>query len=400
MPVVYELTAELDRPPWKDIGDRTDAAPDAFRRCLVDGGENPRLSQPVGTRKAGHASANDRDAAARAGLRGVGALERSSYRGQSAPRSHARGGAEEFAPRALFRVPPGFCGAGERLARCQPRLLGEPRDADRPRELVEQWVAGHEAPRVRDPDMAYRVARASSIQSGVGSYRVGSDPKSTTPRCGCLTKEIANMDRNTPTIRAVVNKCRTCRRTRRQRRGALTSTCRLLPGCFDHEDKASSDNHLMRIVESVHKEVGDMSALIRWSVLLVVCSVAFGTAVPVDAQQAPPPVITSVQPDLTKGTLKIDGASFPANPEVWLSSLRLTVFMATSSEIESELPPDILPASYLLFVSGGGRNATAATFVVTVGAVGPQGPAGENGPQGIAGPAGPQGPRDQPVRRG
>jgi ABC-type phosphate transport system substrate-binding protein len=84
----------------------------------------------------------------------------------------------------------------------------------------------------------------------------------------------------------------------------------------------------MRIVESVHKEVGDMSALIRWSVLLVVCSVAFRTAVPVDAQQAPPPVITSVQPDLTKGTLKIDGASFPANPEVWLSSLRLTVFMA------------------------------------------------------------------------
>ena len=135
-----------------------------------------------------------------------------------------------------------------------------------------------------------------------------------------------------------------------------------------------------------------MSALIRWSVLLVVFGVAFGTAVPVDAQQAPPPVITSVQPDLTKGTLKIDGASFPASPEVWLSSLRLTVFMATSSEIESELPPDILPASYLLFVRGGGKNAESATFVVTVGAVGPQGPAGDNGPQGIAGPAGPDGP--------
>ena len=31
-----------------------------------------------------------------------------------------------------------------------------------------------------------------------------------------LPKEIANLDRNTPTIRAVVNNCRTCRRTRRQ----------------------------------------------------------------------------------------------------------------------------------------------------------------------------------------
>ena len=135
-----------------------------------------------------------------------------------------------------------------------------------------------------------------------------------------------------------------------------------------------------------------MSASFRWCVLLVVFGLAVGMAAPVDAQQAPPPVITSAQPGLTNGTLKIDGANFPANPEVWLSSLPLTVFMATSSEIEAELPPDIPPASYLLYVRGGSRNATATTFVVTVGAVGPQGPAGENGPQGAAGPTGPQGP--------
>ena len=236
------------------------------------------------------------------------------------------------------------------------------------------------------------VARGIEVSGRTSARTVlSSDPMSTDLSVRCLTGEIANLDRNTPMFRAVANECRMCRRTRPQRRVALTSTCRVLSGYFDHQDKASSDNHLMRIVEGVHKEVGDMSALIRWSVLLVVFGVAFGTAVPVAAQQAPPPVITSVQPDLTKGTLKIDGASLPANPEVWLSSLRLTVFMATSSEIESELPPDILPASYLLFVRGGGKNAVSATFVVTVGAVGPQGPAGENGPQGIAGPAGSDG---------
>ena len=52
------------------------AATDAFRRCLGDGGGNPRLCQAVGTRKAGHASANDRNAAARVGSRGVEELER------------------------------------------------------------------------------------------------------------------------------------------------------------------------------------------------------------------------------------------------------------------------------------------------------------------------------------
>jgi hypothetical protein len=125
-----------------------------------------------------------------------------------------------------------------------------------------------------------------------------------------------------------------------------------------------------------------MSASCRWNVLLVVFVLAIGMAVPVRVQQAPTPVITSVQPDLTKGTLKIDGASFPANPEVFLSTLPLTVFMATSSEIQTDLPADIAQATYLLNVRGAGKNGAYATFVVTIGAVGPQGPPGENGPQG------------------
>ena len=114
--------------------------------------------------------------------------------------------------------------------------------------------------------------------------------------------------------------------------------------------------------------------------------------VPVDAQPANPPVITSVEPDFTTGLLKIDGASLPPSPQVFLSSLPLTVLTATSEEDPTELPATIAPASYRLLVSGSGKNATYTTFIVTIGAVGPQGPAGENGLPGSEGPTGPHGP--------
>jgi Glycine-rich domain/Collagen triple helix repeat (20 copies) len=156
--------------------------------------------------------------------------------------------------------------------------------------------------------------------------------------------------------------------------------------------KASSDKSSDADGRGRPGGVRDMFPSFRWSVLFVVFGLAVGMAVPVEAQPAPPPVITSVQPDLTEGTLTIYGASFPASPEVFLSSLPLTVFSATSSQIETELPADIASASYLLLVRGSGKNATYATFVVTIGAVGLPGPAGENGLPGIEGPPGPQGP--------
>ena len=135
-----------------------------------------------------------------------------------------------------------------------------------------------------------------------------------------------------------------------------------------------------------------MAASFRWGVVLAVLGLATGTAVPLDAQLATPPVITSVHPDVTTGTLTIEGARFPALPAVFLGSLPLTVLTATSSDIVTELPAHMAPASYLLLV-GNGRNAPYATSVVTIGAVGPQGPPGEHGVPGIQGPAGPRGPR-------
>jgi hypothetical protein len=133
-----------------------------------------------------------------------------------------------------------------------------------------------------------------------------------------------------------------------------------------------------------------MSASFRRSVLFLVFGLAVGTAVPVTAQQAAP-VITSVEADFTTDLLKIDGASFPASPQVFLGSLSLTVVSATATAILTELPANLAPASYRLLVISSGKNPPYATSVVTIGAVGPQGPAGENGAPGSAGPAGPQG---------
>ena len=111
----------------------------------------------------------------------------------------------------------------------------------------------------------------------------------------------------------------------------------------------------------------------------------------VQAQPASPPVISTVQADLATGLLTIDGANLPAAPQVFLGSLPLAVITAGATEIVSDLPADIPPASYRLLVTGTGKNASA-TFAVTIGAVGPQGPAGENGQPGIQGPLGPEGP--------
>jgi hypothetical protein len=133
-----------------------------------------------------------------------------------------------------------------------------------------------------------------------------------------------------------------------------------------------------------------MSVLIRF---IAVVALALAMAVPVSAQPTSAPLITSAQPDFTTATLKIDGTSLPASPQVTLGGLRLTVLTASASEIVTALPSQIVPATYWLVVYGTGKNATSATFAVTVGAVGPQGPAGESGPPGIQGPVGPVGPQ-------
>jgi hypothetical protein len=156
VPIVDELPTELDRPAGEDARERPDAAADAVRRRLVDRRADPRRPQMIGAREAREPRADDRDAgvgaAPPARLR-MRAAEQSGHRGECARRREARYIAEELAPRAPPRgVLLDFCDAFERLAGRELIPLGEPRDANRSRELVEQRAAGH----VASPYRAFR----------------------------------------------------------------------------------------------------------------------------------------------------------------------------------------------------------------------------------------------------
>jgi hypothetical protein len=142
-----------------------------------------------------------------------------------------------------------------------------------------------------------------------------------------------------------------------------------------------------------------MDVWVRTRVLRGIAGLVAATlelTVSVRAQPSGPPVITSAQPSIESGILTIDGAGFPVSPQVFLSSVPLTVLRASASEIQAVLPAGLPPATYRLVVASAGKNPVSAAFAVTVGAVGPQGPAGENGLPGIQGPPGPEGPPGPP----
>src|ERR1700730_5991473 len=116
--------------------------------------------------------------------------------------------------------------------------------------------------------------------------------------------------------------------------------------------------------------------------------------------QASDPQITET--DAQGSNLFINGTNFGAAvaPNVTLGSALLTVSSYSPTAIVANLPGNLLPASYPLWVqsfSPDPRDPTRgvsswSTVSVTLGAVGPAGPAGPVGPQGPAGATGAQGP--------
>jgi hypothetical protein len=106
--------------------------------------------------------------------------------------------------------------------------------------------------------------------------------------------------------------------------------------------------------------------------------------------------ITSATPNLTSGTVAIQGDNFGelSPPIVVLDGFVLTLTAWGPTQVIAVLPAPVAasPGSYQLSVSRLGKNNAiqdTATFVVTVG---DSGPAGATGPTGAAGAAGPTGP--------
>jgi hypothetical protein len=76
--------------------------------------------------------------------------------------------------------------------------------------------------------------------------------------------------------------------------------------------------------------------------------------------------------------LTITGINFGSSPTVTLGgSQQLSVQSSNSTQITANLPANLAPGSYLLFVRFG--DPTFAVFEVTIGAVGPPGPGGSGG---------------------
>ncbi len=112
-------------------------------------------------------------------------------------------------------------------------------------------------------------------------------------------------------------------------------------------------------------------------------------------------VITKAEPNFTNPAapvISIHGDNFGTSPLVTLGDdfgmfTTLTVTLATDMLIDAELPPAIVPGSYMLIVQAGAAATNTGILDVTIGTVGPQGPIGPEGPEGLEGRIGPEGPQ-------
>jgi IPT/TIG domain len=90
------------------------------------------------------------------------------------------------------------------------------------------------------------------------------------------------------------------------------------------------------------------------------------------------PVVFNTTVDTNANTLTITGINFGENPRVTLGGTQqLTVQNSNSTQIVANLPANLAPGSYLLFLKFG--DPTFGVFEVTIGAVGPVGPPGPSG---------------------
>src|SRR5436309_6788021 len=139
------------------------------------------------------------------------------------------------------------------------------------------------------------------------------------------------------------------------------------------------------------------------TVLCVAAAVATSGVASAQSTSRPQLVVERAEADLTADTLLIEGRKLLWNNDsavlVTLAETPLLVLSGTETEVLAQLPPGLVPGSYLLKVSRGQSTVQNDVFDVTIGAVGatgptgPKGAMGDTGPQGAPGPTGPSGPK-------
>ena len=139
------------------------------------------------------------------------------------------------------------------------------------------------------------------------------------------------------------------------------------------------------------------------TVLCVAAAVATSGVASAQSTSRPQLVVERAEADLTADTLLIEGRKLLWNNDsavlVTLAETPLLVLSGTETEVLAQLPPGLVPGSYLLKVSRGQSTVQNDVFDVTIGAVGatgptgPKGAMGDTGPQGVPGPTGPSGPK-------
>jgi hypothetical protein len=150
-------------------------------------------------------------------------------------------------------------------------------------------------------------------------------------------------------------------------------------------------------VVMLNKRLTDMPRTVMVVALALACA-TLGTAA--TSQLVISSVATTYQ-NFSPYQLIISGKNFGTTiGHVQLNLSDMTVASWTDTQIIIFLPPNILPASYLLTVNAGAPSGQSASMDgVAIGAVGPTGPIGPIGPIGPAGPmglTGPMGPTGPP----